>query len=71
MSELRTKLLGDGYRPAGNSSETHQYAEANRKKNEELRKAFNIRDDYVDGSSFNVIGRAMETAKASVEKEER
>lgn len=57
MSELRTKLLGDGYRAVEDSTDTHQLAEANLKKNQELRKAFGIRDDYVDGSSFSVMGK--------------
>ncbi len=54
---MRTNLLGDGYHSVGDISETHQCAEATLKKNQELRKAFNIRDDYVDGSVFGKIGK--------------
>ena len=38
VSELRAKLVGDGYRSseaAGTSTETHQYAEATQKKKEQ------------------------------------
>ncbi len=64
VSELRTSLLGDGYHSVGDTSETHQCAEATLKKNHELRKAFNIRDDYVDGSVFAKIGKPEEASEA-------
>uniref|UniRef100_A0ACB8EVC9 Uncharacterized protein n=1 Tax=Sphaerodactylus townsendi TaxID=933632 RepID=A0ACB8EVC9_9SAUR len=46
-------------------TETHQLAEANEKKNERLRAAFGISDNYVDGSSFDPNRRAKEAASAA------
>ncbi|KAJ7313864.1 hypothetical protein JRQ81_005625 [Phrynocephalus forsythii] len=46
-------------------TETHQLAEANEKKNERLRAAFGISDNYVDGSSFDPNRRAKEAAVAA------
>ena len=43
-------------------------AEATRKKNEQLRAAFGIRDDYVDGSAF-AFDPAQQAMKAAKEEE--
>ncbi|RXM30067.1 Serine/arginine repetitive matrix protein 2 [Acipenser ruthenus] len=51
------------------ATETHQLAAANQLKNERLRAAFGIRDDYEDGSSFHPERRARERERR--EQEER
>ncbi|KAK2511153.1 hypothetical protein Q9966_016718 [Columba livia] len=63
VSTFRTMLLerdvalgGDPTDPKPAVTETHQLAEANEKKNERLRAAFGISDNYVDGSSFDPGG---------------
>lgn len=74
VSELRAKLVGDGYKSSegtGTSTETHQYAEATQKKKEQLRSAFGIKSDYVDGSAFDPVQKAMTVAKAKEEREEK
>ncbi len=68
VTELRTSLLGNGYQSVGDTNETHQCAEANLKKNQELKRAFGIREDYVDGSSFSVMGKPGEAPEAIPEK---
>lgn len=52
-------------------TETHQLAEANEKKNERLRAAFGISDNYVDGSSFDPNRRAKEAAAAAANKQQQ
>ncbi len=54
----------------GSTNDTHQCAEANLKKNKELRRAFGIRENYVDGSSFSVMGKPEEAPEAAPEKVE-
>ena len=45
-------------------------AEATQKKNEQLRAAFGIRDDYVDGSAFS-FDPAQQAMKAAKEEEKQ
>ncbi|XP_029462641.1 serine/arginine repetitive matrix protein 2 [Rhinatrema bivittatum] len=53
-----------------NVLETHQLAEANEKKNERLRAAFGISENYVDGSSFDPSRRAKEEATVVTQQQE-
>ena len=71
MSQLREELLKEGYQanPYGGSGDTHQMAEASQRKNQELRAAFGIRDDYVEGSAFDVGQQAAKAARARAERE--
>ena len=50
------------------SSDSHMMAEASEAKKQQLKKAFGIREDYVEGSAFNQEAQAL---KATQEKEER
>ena len=43
-------------------SESHQLAEANQAKNDQLRAAFGLSEHYVDGSSFDPERRQKEKA---------
>lgn len=58
-------------RSANSTKDTHQLAEANRRKNENLRSAFGISDFYVDGSSLDPNRKHKELeakAKATAQK---
>ena len=70
VSALREELKGEGYQAGplrGDGGDSHNVAEATQKKNEQLRAAFGIKEDYVEGSAFD-IGQQM-TRKAEREKE--
>lgn len=72
VAELRAQLTQTGYdsgtyRSSG-GGDSHMMAEATRKKNEQLRAAFGIRDDYVDGSAF-AFDPAQQAMKAAKEEE--
>ncbi len=72
MSELREELKKEGYQSVqygGGAGDTHQLAEATLRKNKELRSAFGIRDDYVEGSAFDVGQQAARAALAKAERE--
>lgn len=71
MSQLREDLKKEGYQSSygGGVGDTHQMAEASQKKNQELRAAFGIRDDYVEGSAFDVGQQAARAAQAKAERE--
>ena len=76
VNEMRSRLMEEGRANVPLRStpwETHQLAEASERKNQQLRAAFGIRDDYVDGSSFDVLNQADKTAqaKAKAEKEQK
>ena len=70
MADLRAELTKTGYdagsyrSSGGRGGDSHQMAEAAQKKNEQLRAAFGIRPDYVDGSAF-----AFGAMKAAREEE--
>lgn len=74
MADLRAELTktgydGGSYRSSGGGGgggDSHQMAEAAQKKNEQLRAAFGIRPDYVDGSAF-----AFGAMKAAREEEKQ
>ena len=72
MADLRAELTktgydgGGSYRSSGGGGDSHQMAEAAQKKNEQLRAAFGIRSDYVDGSAF-----AFGAMKAAREEEKQ
>lgn len=72
MAELREELKKQGYQSVphgGGAGDTHQIAEATQRKNKELRAAFGIRDDYVEGSAFDVGQQAAKAALAKAERE--
>ena len=75
VSELRTELTSEGYKTAplasSDASDTHRIAEVSQQKKEQLRAAFNIRADYVDGSAFDPVAQAMRTAEAKAEREKQ
>ena len=74
ISSLRESLTREG-RGSGPldplSQETHQLAEATQRKRQQLRDAFGIRDDYVDGTAMDPVQQAMRAAQAKAEREER
>jgi len=70
VAALRDELKGEGYHSTPlheGGVDSHQVAEAAQKKNEQLKAAFGIREDYVEGSAFDV-GQQM-ARKAEREKE--
>jgi len=72
VSELREKLRKEGYQSTlygGGSGDSHQVAEAMQRKNEELRAAFGIREDYVEGSAFDIGQQAARAAEARAQRE--
>ncbi len=75
VASLREELRNEGYQSVsygGGAGDTHQIAEASQKKKEQLRAAFGIRDDYVEGSAFDLGHQAAksEMIKAQLEKEQ-
>lgn len=65
VSELREELRKKGYQfdpQGGETGNSHQMAEASQRKDQELRAAFGIRDDYVEGSAFNIGQQAVKAA---------
>lgn len=70
VSALRQELKQEGYQSGlqGAGGDSHQIAEALQKKNQQLRAAFGIREDYVEGSAFDV---AKKMAKAELARAER
>lgn len=52
-------------------TETHALAAANQQKNDRLRAAFGISNDYVDGSSFHTDRKEKEKEKREQERLER
>lgn len=72
VSELREELKKEGYQSVpygGGAGDTHQAAEATQRKNQQLRAAFGIREDYVEGSAFDVGQQAAKAALAKAERE--
>ena len=73
MADLRAQLTQTGYnsgayRSSGGGGDSHMMAEASQRKNEQLRAAFGIREDYVDGSAFS-FDPAQQAMKAAKEQE--
>ena len=70
VDALRASLMSEG-RPVDLSShETHHMAEATESKRQQLRSAFKIRDDYVDGTAFDPVQQAMRATQAKLEREQ-
>ena len=71
VSTLREELKKEGYQSGlqGAGGDSHQIAEAQQRKHQQLRAAFGIREDYVEGSSFNAGQIKATLAKAAREKE--
>ena len=53
------------------ASDSHQMAEASEAKKRQLRAAFGIREDYVEGSAFGMEAQAENAAREKAEREER
>ena len=53
------------------SSDSHQMAEASEAKKQQLRSAFGIREDYVEGSAFSQEAQAERAAQLKAEREEK
>lgn len=72
VGNLRDFLTKEGYSglPLGSSQATHQVAEATEKKKQQLKSAFGIREDYVEGSAFDPVKQAMRAAQLKAEREE-
>ena len=71
VSALRA-ILSQKSRPVDPStSETHMLAEATEVKKQQLRNAFGIREDYVEGSAFSQEAQALRAAQEKAEREER
>lgn len=75
VAALRTQLTSEGYKTTplstADAKDTHRIAEVSQQKKEQLRAAFKIRDDYVDGSAFDPVQQAMRTAEAKAEREKK
>jgi hypothetical protein len=72
VAELREELKKEGYQAVphgGGAGDTHQMAEATQRKNQQLRAAFGIRDDYVEGSAFDIGQQAAKAALTKAQKE--
>ena len=72
MANLREELRSEGYQSVfygDGAGDTHQIAEATQKKKEQLRAAFGIREDYVEGSAFDVGRQAEKAEQAKAERE--
>ena len=52
------------------AKDSHQIAEANQAKNDQLRQAFGISDSFVEGSSFDPDRKAKEAAARKAKEEE-
>jgi hypothetical protein len=53
------------------SSDSHQMAEASEAKKQQLRNAFGIREDYVEGSAFSQEAQAERAAQEKAKREEK
>lgn len=53
------------------SNDSHQIAEASEAKKQQLRKAFGIKDDYVEGSAFNLEAQAQRANQENRRREEK
>ena len=73
--QLRETLTQEGYksRPLNPLSvyETHKIAEASEQKKQQLKAAFGIREDYQEGSAFDVVQQALRAAQAKEEREKQ
>ena len=71
MSVLRAALSKECRQIDPSSNDSHMMAEASEAKKQQLRKAFGIREDYVEGSAFNQEAQALRVAQEKAEREEK
>ena len=71
VSTLRASLSNQSRSANPHATETHLQAEATELKNQQLRNAFGIREDYTEGSAFNREAQALRAAQARAEREEK
>lgn len=71
VSVLRVSLSSEARPVDAFAKETHMLAEATELKKQQLRSAFGIRDDYVEGSAFDSEQQALRAAQARAEREEK
>ena len=71
VSALRTSLSQKSRPVNYSASETHMLAEAAEVKKQQLKNAFGIREDYVEGSAFSQEAQALRAAQEKVEREEK
>lgn len=71
VSVLRVSLSSEARPVDAFTKETHMLAEATELKKQQLRSAFGIRDDYVEGSAFDSEHQALRAAQARAEREEK
>ena len=71
VERLRLSLLGKGYNSADvdpSANDSHHLAEAAQKKRDQLREAFKISADYVDGSAFDATQQAQRAERRKAER---
>lgn len=71
MSALRASLSQKSRTIDPSSSDTHMLAEASEAKKKQLKNAFGIGEDYVEGSAFNREAQALRAAQEKAEREEK
>ena len=69
VSALRASLSQEARPVDSSASETHMLAEATELKKQQLKSAFGIREDYVEGSAFDREQQPLHAAQKE-EKEE-
>ena len=71
VSVLRVALSSEARPVDAFAKETHMLAEATELKKQQLKSAFGIREDYVEGSAFDSEQQALRAAQARAEREEK
>ena len=72
MDLLRADLLSKGYKDMSTSSvDSHHLASLNDKKNEKFRAAFGISQEYIGGSSFDIVHQTMKAAEREAKRQEK
>lgn len=71
VSALRASLSQKSRTIDPSSSDTHMLAEASEAKNRQLKNAFGIGENYVEGSAFNREAQALRAAQEKAEREEK
>ena len=71
VSALRTSLSQKSRTVDHTASGTHMLAEASEAKKQQLKNAFGIREDYVEGSAFSREAQALREAQEKTEREEK
>lgn len=70
MDALREKLLSQGYKALPGMMDSHHLAVEMEKRNESIRKAFGIREDYIGGSAFDFLEQQAKAAERKAKREE-